>query len=544
MKNFQKFLEEADIRGNLGIPGEGDKKPEDKPYLSNVEKRAKERLGVRPQDISKWTNAGYKPSEKEIELVTTLMPLQNKSFELTSPYMTELSKLVEDVFYNLYKDIIDRYEIELDIKLVKPGKIKEFMEEADDTDEPPKQKEIKDPETIREIQKRKIANLVIQGEAKNTKHLLHTDEIKQGFEKILGEEQGKLLFTTLDRIAKIMDQLDWILPESFRQHLMEEMPEGLAGAEKVEWKPKSKKDEEKKEEDEEEYQEFTGDEEYVEDDEEVNLEDETEEFTPVLRARGIDVSILIHESVKGLFEILSLSGLPVVKDEDAEIDKEKTKKLLDKIYANTGLMDEPQDWKFGPEIAADIRDFVNKNPKIDTYPNIREEIWKLMIDRKTMPTEKFLELIRGILSDTEKARIDVDILINKVVEKIKNEKEYKEKLDQYESDMEDYNRKMEEYNRKMKEWEEKMANRELEPTQSEEEPQSEIDMIVKKSLSSSKDDNDYSTWSQKEIQTEIDQAIDDRDFEKVELLSPYLKEGKIYLKELQILNERINPHTK
>jgi hypothetical protein len=539
MKNFQKFLEEADIRGNVGIPGEGDKKPGEKKYLSDVEKRAKERLRIRPQDISKLGPMGYMPSQKEMELIERFVPLQERSIELTRNHLPELSKLVEDLIYQLYKDLIDRYEIELDIKLVRPGKVKEFMDEGEDSEKPPKQVEIKDPEIIREIQKRKIANLIIQGEAKNTKHLLHSNEIKEGFEKILGKENGKSLFETLDAIAKIMDQLDWITPESFRQMMMEEHPEGLGGAEKVEWKPKTKSDE--PQEDEEEYKEFTGEEEYEEDEEEIHLEDEDMESTPILRARGIDVSILIHEAVKGLFEILSLVGLPVVKDEDDEVDKEKTKKLLDKIYANTGWMDEPQDWKFGPEIAADLRDFVNKNPKIDTYPNIREELWKVMIDRKTMPTEKFLELMRGILSETKEARIEIDILINQVIEKIKNEKEYQQELDQYQKDMDEYNKKMEDYERKMKEWEEKKAKGELELT---EEPQSEIDMIVKKSLTSKGDDNDYSKWSQKEIQTEIDQALEDGNFEKVKLLSPYLKEGKIYLKELQILNEKINPHTK
>jgi hypothetical protein len=224
--------------------------------------------------------------------------------------------------------------------------------------------------------------------------------------------------------------------------------------------------------------------------------------------------------------------------------KEKTKKLLDKIYANTGWMDEPQDWKFGPEIAADLRDFVNKNPKIDTYPNIREELWKVMIDRKTMPTEKFLELMRGILSETKEARIEIDILINQVIEKIKNEKEYQQELDQYQKDMDEYNKKMEDYERKMKEWEQKKAKGELEPVESEDEPESDIDRIIKQSLATKKEKEDYSTWTQKELQAAADAALDAKDFEKLKILSGLLGEGKIYLREIQILNERINPHTK
>lgn len=536
MKNFQKFLEEADVKGNPGIPGEGGRKQGETSYLSDVERRAKTRMGITDRDMPRMTPMGMMPSEKLDRLGRRIMELLPQSIQLSRGNEEALAKLATDTIYNLYKDIIDRYQIELDIKFSR--NIKQDMEESEDEQRKPEYREITDKNVIKEIHKRKLANLVIQGEAKNTKHLLHMEEVKDGLNEILGEADGKRLFDILDEIAKTADQLDWIIPEQVKAEMMEEMPEGLAGASSVGWKPKEKKEEDQ-EEGEEEYQEFTGEEEYNE--EEYQEEDSTshEGETPVLKARGIDFSMLLHEAVKGLFEILSLMGLPVIKNDDNETDEEATKKLLNMIYSNTGLSDEPQDFKYGPEIAADLRDFVNQNDKIDLYPNVREELWKTMIDRDTMSTDEFISLMRGILSKTPEARNKVDRLINKVIEMIKNEKEG---LDQY-------NREMDEYERKMKEYNQEKEHPEF--AEGEDEPESDIDKLVKQSLAKKdepKEKNnkevDYSTWSQKELQDEIDDALDSGNYDKVKLLSKYLKEGRIYLRELEIINEKLNPHTK
>lgn len=531
MKRFEQFIkEEADIKGNPGIPGEGEKKPGEPDYLSDVERRAKQRLRINPQDMPRMTPMGTMPSEKEIRLGRRMMELLPQSVGLVNGKEEELSKLATDIFYNLYKDIIDRYEIELDIKLVKPGKIKDFMDECDECDaDMPQMREIKDPNLIKEIHKRKIANLIIQGEAKNTKHILHSDEVKDGLIEVLGERKGNDLFNVLDELTKTADQLDWIIAEEIRAEMMEVMPDGMAGACSVGWKPKEKDEED---EEEIEYKEFTGEEEDEEEYSEEDMPSENFGSTPILRARGIDFSMLLHESVKGLFEILSLAGLPVGETE------EETKKMLNTIYANTGLGDEPQDWKYGPEIAADLRDFVNQNEKIDLYPNVREELWKLMIDKETLKTDDFLNLMRGILSKSEEARRKVDYLINKVIEMIKSEKE----------EIDRYNREMDEYERQKKDYEEE-KNR---PDLTEEEPESEIDKIVKKSLYGGEEEQeetsgeiDYSTWSQRDLQDEIDAALDDGDYKKVAMLSQYMKEGKeIYMRELEIINEKLNPHTK
>ena len=532
MKDFKKFLE-ASVKGNPAIPGEGDnrKKANDRPYLSEVERRAKQRIGITDAD----SRRGPAPSATEAALGQRMMSLMKKSLEYTRGKEDQLSQLANVVFLSIYQELVTRYKIEIDIKIIEPGKVKEWADDQEDQEEeqPPQYKEVSEEDIKNEISKRKIANLIIQGEAKNTKHILHSDEVKEGLEEIYGREDAEKVFKIWDEMTKIADKLDWIVPAEVRAEMMEKMPEFAAGASAVGWKDKEKEeeteDQEREQEPQEEPQEeepqaYTGeeDEEEMYDDEE-GMPDEPpmERFdkTPIIRARGIDFPMLLHEAVKGLFEALSLGGIP----EDT--------RTAEIALSNTGLSDEPEDWKYGPEIAADLRDFVNVNTKINVYPNVREEFYKMLIDKDTMPTAEFLELMRGILLKNQEARVKVDRLIDKVIETIKLEKDEQAR----------YDREMEEYNRQMKEWEENKGRSSSDP-EIPKEVESDIDMLLRKTKEK---EEDYSTWSKREIQDEIDAALDNGDYEKVGKLTKYLKEGKeIYLREVKMLLEGKNPHTK
>ena len=516
IKDFNKFFEEASVKGNPAFPGEGGRKPGESEYLSDIERNAKQRLNIRPGDESRMTPMGPIPSQREMELGKRIMQLLEKSLEYTNGREQELSDLANVVFLSIYKDIVDRYEIELDIKIVKPGKVKKFMDECEDCQQepPPKFKEVVEKDIIDEVNKRKFANLIIQGEAKNTKHILHSEEVKDGLDAIYNE-RSEDIFKVWDEMTKVADQLDWIIPAEVRAQLMEKMPEGIAGACFIDWKNKEKEEEEEENEPEEESGEWSGeeDEESMYSEEEVEEDEPMERFdqTPIIRARGVDFPMLLHESVKGLFEILALGGIP------------EDKRVAGIVLSNTGIDDEPEDWKYGPEIAADIRDFVNKSPRVNENPNIREELFKMMIDKETMPTDKFLSLIRGVLSNTEDARIKIDNLVSKVADMIKTEKD----------DMLRYDREMDEYERSKKDWEE---NRKISTDSSQDDDNDEI-----------KDDViDYSKMSQKDIMGEIDSALDEEDMDKVKMLSQYLKkESKdLIFRELELILEKRNLHIK
>jgi hypothetical protein len=459
LKKYTKFLKEASIEGNPAVPGG---------YKSGIEREEQQRMGVRSGDRG-----------QEMQVGGQLMQDLRRSQQLTSGKEGELSKLAADLISSIYSDLLKRYEIELDIKLVKPRDVKDFMDEAEES-EPDMEsfREITDEDVKNEIHKRKIANLLIQGKAKGIKELLDSSIVQDGVREIFGE-RGEEIITIWKRMADSADKLDWLADPQQRAAMMEVNPEGFAGASYVAWKPKEESQEE-----EEEYKEWTG-----EESEEDMFDMEMDELktTPVIKAVGVDFPMLLHETVKGIYELLSAPGLP------------EEESVAQTVLMNTGLSDEPEDWKYGPRIAKDLTAFLNENERIDEIPNLREEFFRTLLDRETMETKDFLELVKGILMKTPEARAKVDSMIDDLI----NDLDYEGQMKRYEEEMKDYERKM-------KEWEESQKS-----GGSTEKP-SEIEQLQKK-------EKEFSEMSQSEIQELIDDAIDAGDFETVKMLSQYLK---------------------
>jgi len=459
LKKYTKFLKEASIEDNPAVPGG---------YRSGIEREEQQRMGVRSGDRG-----------QEMQVGGQLMQDLRRSQQLTQGKEEELSKLATDLISSIYSDLLKRYEIELDIKLVKPREVKNFMDEAEES-EPDMQsfREITDEDVKDEIHKRKIANLLIQGKAKGIKELLDSSIVQDGVREIFGE-RGEEIITIWKRMADSADKLDWLADPQQRAAMMEVNPEGFAGASYVAWKPKEESQEE-----EEEYKEYTGDE---SEDDMFDMEMEELKTTPVIKAVGVDFPMLLHETVKGIYELLSAPGLP------------EEESVAQTVLMNTGLSDEPEDWKYGPRIAKDLTAFLNENERIDEIPNLREEFFRTLLDRETMETKDFLELVKGILTKTPEARAKVDSMIDDLI----NDLDYDGQMKKYEEEMADYERKM-------KEWEQSQKG-----GGSTEKP-SEIEQLQNKQ-------KDFSDMSQGEIQSMIDDAIDAGDFEKVRMLSQYLK---------------------
>jgi len=353
------------------------------------------------------------------------------------------------------------------------------MDEAEES-EPDMEsfREITDEDVKDEIHKRKIANLLIQDKAKGIKELLDSSIVQDGVRDIFGE-RGEEIITIWKRMSDSADKLDWLANPQQRAAMMEANPEGFAGASYVAWKPKEESQEE-----EEEYKEWTGEE---SEDDMFDMEMEELKTTPVIKAVGVDFPMLLHETVKGIYELLSAPGLP------------EEESVAQTVLMNTGLSDEPEDWKYGPRIAKDLTAFLNENERIDEIPNLREEFFRTLLDRETMETKDFLELVKGILTKTPEARAKVDSMIDDLI----NDLDYEGQMKRYEEEMEDYERKM-------KEWEESQKSGGT--TQK----TSEIEMLQQK-------EKDFSDMKQSEIESLINAAIDAGDFDKVEMLSQYLK---------------------
>ena len=457
LKKYTNFLNEASIEDNPAVPGG---------YRGRIEREEQQRLGVRQGDRG-----------QEMQIGGQLMRDLRESQMLTRSKEVELSQLATDLMTSIYGDLLKRYEISLDIKLVNPNEVKSFMDEAEESEMDMQSfREVTDEDVKNEIHKRKIANLLIQGKAKGIKELLDSSIVVEGVNELFGDLSEQIL-TIWRRMADNADKLDWLSDPQQRARMMEQNPSGFAGASYVSWKPKEE------EESEEEYTEYTGDE---SEDDMFDMEMEELKTTPVIRAVGVDFPMLLHETVKGIYELLSTPGLP------------EEESVAQTVLMNTGLSDEPEDWKYGPRIAKDLISFLNENERIDEIPNLREEFFRTLLDRETMQTKDFLELVKGILTRTPEARAKVDSMIDDLIDDL-----------DYDNQMKKYEDEMKEYERKMKEWEESQKS------STEVEKPSEIEILQNKG-------KDYSEMSQSEIQSLIDDAIDDGDFEKVKMLSQYL----------------------
>lgn len=510
MKDFKKFLEEVTIKGNPGVPNEGDKQPGDKDYLKDTEARAKARLGLSGR-------------EHPGQIGPRLMQLVEQSQQATRGREEELENLAMEIITQNYGEILDG--VELDIKLLRSGsQIAQFMkdceEEQDDSEEEaPKFRQIQDPATINKIHKAKLGNNIIQGEAKNTKNIIAMQEVKDGLIDIFGPQADQIL-NMWKEMSNLADKMDWIIPIEVKADMMERAPQGMAGAVSVDWKPKQKEEAEEKEE--ESGEDFAarilkdlaaGDEPDEEDKEEFS--EEVQGATPRIRARGIDFPMLIHETVKGIYELIASIQFPAEGSSEEEIKMAQTVKLNVSSFE-----DEAEDFRTGPEIAADFRDFINANPEAE-HPNMRAFIFGKLMDSSYISDADFLQLFRGILNKTPEARRKIDEMISEINKELNNY-ELGQVIDVEEPsyDFDD--------NGGYEEDEDTMMPGKAEPEVSQQE--AEID---------------YSELTQRELTELIDAALDKGDFKRVEMLAQYMKEGKeIYLKELERINEGHNFHTR
>ena len=474
-------ITEAELKGNLGIPGEDG---EGESYLDKIKR----------QKDAKYRNVN------PMRLGGELQSIQSYLAQKTSGNEEELEKLAESLMEQLYGNVLPD-NLKFDIKLVRSGRdVQDFLQEMSEKSNKRKEKEQEQedqeedqeqedqeqevPQTPEErkrqikleIDKRKMANLIIQGEALNVKSVIEMPECKDEIKRILGDEDGEEFIQKLIRLSEIGKALDWFIPSEHRARMMEQHPEGFAGACHVDWK---------------------GD----EDDEDGGDEDneggfEPQDMTPVLRVVGVDFVMLIHESVKAVYEYLSTPGIS--KDpEIAQIVKQQT----------SSFADEADEFKYGPEVAAELRDFINKNTKIDKYPNTREFVYISLME---MNAEDFLFLMKGILSATPSARKKIDEIID------------------------DFINSMEEYEKALAEWE--MEQQYSQEPETKEDEESEIDKMIRLASTGKEESEsevlDYSKLSKTEISELIDDALDKRDFKEVEKLSKYLNES-VYVSILE-----------
>ena len=559
LKDFSQFVkEEADVRKNTGLPSD---------FTKNAEDAARRNLGVIP-DEPKQLQLGSLMSQAA-QLMVRSIPLNQ-----IEEKFTQLEKIASDVIKEEFKTVFEILPIDLKLRLIRPNESvvgnlpslsnkdvdsdekPEYSQESEDSqNEPhgepqnePKEHESENEESENEeedeffsffnseseeqqqeseeenleeiintedevtnkdvamaIDKTQILNMITQGAGKATKDIIKYSEIvSNGIRDIFGDNAQRIL-DLFGKISEEADKRDWVTPIDVTKNLFKNNPIGIAGAVDVKFESL------------ENYGEL--------------LTENSDYEKIVVRAYGVDFPMLIHEAVKGIYMTLQS---PAIK---------KNPELAEEIKrATSSYKDESSDFRYGPLAQKMFRDFVNHCKDADRYPNMVERVF-FFLSRDVeqggkFTDEEFLEVTNSLFSVFDKQNLDrgkLGFVINqerfvesiartKIESIIKEEVEFEEELEA-EQRADDLKKALPS---------ESETTKTPEPTNGEE----EVDEIEKLRRATAERETDYDNMSPREIQELIDDALDSGDYEKVKMLSQYLKEGKeIYLRELERINE-------
>lgn len=469
MKSFKQFLNEADIKGNPAISPE---------YLNSLNQRAEQ-------------------SAREVETkygrdMGSLMRAVGQVQMMQRGKEKQIEALTRKVIMEKYGLILEGTELDIRIPTdQREMKQKMDQEKSDEKPEMPSFKDIKDEDTKNAIYKRKIMNMIAQGEAINSKKMLMGDTNVNGLTQLFGEANANKMVELLVMITDICNARDWRIPEEVGARMIE-MGDGLSGISKIEWKPIKAKEEQEEEQESEE------------------TEDSAEEVqtSPTLTILGLDQAMLFHEAIKAIYGIINQRGLAHLSDE-----------VIAKVFMNTDTaQDEVQDLKRAKLTAADLRDFIQSFPEVNDIENGREYVWGKMIDATLVSDKEFLELMNLVftaapeyrtLGEREPQYTEAEIAAAKEAMQ-KAQVKVRKLIQIIKQELQDWQDSVDSAN-----YEDPYAE-----DQYDEEPE---DQDFPSFQAEEPEDREL---SQSEIQDLIDQALDARDFKEVERLSQMLKENR------------------
>ena len=448
-------MNEADIKGNPAVSPE---------YLASLNKRAE----ASAREIEQ------KYGRDMMNLMRFVMEVQS----MQRGKEKQIEALTRRVIEEQYGSILG--ETELDIRIpTNPREMKQKMDqEKPEEQDMPSFKEIEDEDTKTAIHKRKILNMIAQGEAINSKKMLLSDTNMDGLTELLGKESAEKMADLLIKITDICNARDWRIPEEVAASMIEQGG-SLSGVSKIEWKPNEPKSDDSEE---------------TQNDEEGSEEDHSTD-TAKLIILGMDQAMLFHEAVKAIYGLINQGGLAHLDDE-----------TIAKVFMNADTArDEAQDLKRAKLTAADLRDFIQSFPELNDIENGREYVWGKMIDASVLNDSEFLNLMNMIFTSAPEYRTlkagEPEYTQNEIDAARKAYPIARKKV----QDIIDL------ILQELSDWE---ASQE-EPYGSEYEEPGQADFDIAPSRSSEP--------SRAEIQDMIDQALDRRDFAEVERLSKLLE---------------------
>ena len=561
MKTFGEFLkEEVDLRGNKGITSD---------FMSKSEEEARQSLGVALDDERQmgriWPEFEQNSMQSN-QLLRTGQDGRELNPEQLEERIKRLEVLAETVVREEFGDILDTAikPIELNIKLVRQGSVanqisdirnvpqraeqptEQQQEEQDKKDEEKRTEEekVQHAEEGEEvpgtnlslaIDKKKLLNMITQAAGKSTKDIIRISEtVEQELTQIFGERQGKQILDKWVRMSDLADKMDWVIPIDRKSQMMKNMPQGMAGACQVIWESHSGS-------------------EYI-----MSLLLEKEATKIVIKSVGIDFPMLIHETIKGIY--LFLQSGAVKKDKE-------TAKIIKK--ATSSFMDEAQDFRYGPPALEMLVKFINKFPESSEYKRLDTRVFTILAydkerakdeSKESSPEfkqylekradicrtdDQFSEIMKSLFSTFDLQ--GPQFVLNEDKFNDSHAKDEISKIIKYiVDDIEDYKREIEEWEREQKERQEeeswKAQSQEIEP-----EEESDIDKLVRQSLSGEQPEptqqKPYDQMTMVEIQQAIDDAVAEENYELAgELTNKYLKgeAKKVWENELLRINENLH----
>lgn len=370
--NFDAFLNEARLEGNPGIPGERSNDPNQK-WLSST------------SDSQNAKMAEFERNPENRMRIANLRRYIDDSKRLQAGHEDELSELVTTVFRDMFGNLLSG--VELDFKISsEAGEI--LRETPDDSSSGSSNTEMRvedvtDPALLLEISRQKLLRTLQQGIGLNIKDILAIPAFEKGVNKILGAAADDYL-KTLNSISDVMKFLDWRLNE---QIIKQALRSGAAGACKISFEEK-----EAPEDLEQSADDLLKELENGGSAEELDDSASFEGFGISIIARGEDLSVLVQEVIKSIYTLPLQVNLEKLSDEDAST-----------IIQNTDtLSDEPQEFKFGPKMAADLLKVTLAHPKVNE--RLDNLIRLSDIQYTSNPEEKRREEARvdAVLNDIQK----------------------------------------------------------------------------------------------------------------------------------------------
>ena len=406
ISKFKEFIGEASLRGNTGIPGEEGSGRESWLDKTNASSNASAR-------------AFAMENRADLE---NFSRLAMRAQELHAGHENRLADLTEEAIRTIFGSMID--DITLKLKIGSREEVAEMMEETPD-DQPQELEEITDNSLLDAIQVRKILRTIQQGKGLSVKEILNSEIMKSGIEDILGRDAAEYI-RTLNKVCSVAQFFDWTVPEEVQKGAWQAR-NGFAGSVKLDFPEES---EEPK---------TDAAEALLKDLEEGNdiinnpeAEELLSDINTTIDAIGIDLSVLVHETVKGIYMLTVQWSLDSLSEEDAE-----------KVIANTDtLFDELQEIKYGRQMQNTFFKIVARNVKViekiselsrnstsdDAIIAFQEQLnfiffGKLVAISKEDPKE-FLRIVNNILSENDEAVRECTSLIEDSMEDIEQEARY------------------------------------------------------------------------------------------------------------------------